>query len=132
MRYPAGRLPEILDAYSREGHYFASVRLERAADDRVFELGISDSGYAALRRIMQTRPFDQMSREKQRYFFVPSYSKRDDAERCIGTVRIEQSRDGQNFEFEMPTTLIANLLWFYEMDTLEPASHLRSWRHNEV
>jgi hypothetical protein len=26
----------------------------------------------------------------------------------------------------MPKTMIANLLWFYEMETVEPAKHLHS------
>jgi hypothetical protein len=126
MEYPAGALPEILDAYSRDGLYFAAIRLARAGDDRAFELSITASAYAALRRMFQTRPFDQMPGLLQRYFFVQC-RKRDDPERCIGTVRIEQGRNGRNFEFEMPKVLLANLLWFYEMETLEPAEHLHSW-----
>jgi hypothetical protein len=126
MRHPAGYLPEILDAYSRDGLYFAAIRLARAGADRVFELGITASAYAALRRMFQTRPFDQMPGLPQRYFFVGTGRKPDDLERFIGFVRIEQGRNGRNFTFEMPKVLLANLLWFYEMKTLEPAAHLHS------
>jgi hypothetical protein len=119
-------LPELVDAYARDGLHFAAVRLARAGEDRIFELGVSASSHAALRRVLQIRPFDQMPGLRQRYFFVPSISKRDDPERCIGTVRVEQGKEGRNIEVEMPKTLIANLLWFYEMETLEPARHLRS------
>jgi hypothetical protein len=132
VRYPAGKLPEILDAYSRNGHYFASFRLMRDGDDRVFELGISASSYAALRRVIQSRPFGQTPGSPRRYLFVPSCSKRDDPQRCIGTVRVEQGRDGKNIDFEMPADLIANLLWFYEMETLAPTQHLRSWPPSEA
>jgi hypothetical protein len=125
--YPEGKLPEILDGYGRDGLYFAAIRLARAGDDRVFELGITASAYAALRRVFQSRPFDHMPGLPQRYFFVPAHGKRDDPDRCIGTVRIEQGGNGRNLTFEMPKILTANLLWFYEMETLEPAAHLPSW-----
>ena len=126
MRFPPGKLPEIVDAYERDGLHFAAIRLGRAGDERVFELGISASSHAALRRIFQFRPFDRMPGISHRYFFVPSYGKGDDPERCPGTVRIEQGKEGRDFKFEMPKTLIANLLWFYEMETLEPAKHLHA------
>jgi hypothetical protein len=124
-------LPEIVDAYCRENLYFASIRLARGGADRIFELGISASSYSALKRVFQSRPFDDMPGAKRRYFFVPTYSKREDPERCIGTVRIEQGSEGRNLEFEMPQMLIANLLWFYEMEKLSPAKHLRSWLPDE-
>ncbi len=126
MRFSTGKLPEIIGAYERESLHFAAIRLSRAGEDRIFELGISPNSHAALRRVFQARPFDQMPGLKQRFFFVPSYSKRDDPERCLGTVRVEQGNRGRNIEFEMPRMLIANLLWFYEMETLEPAKHLPS------
>ena len=127
---PPGMLPETLDAYERDGHYFASIRLMRDNEDRVFELGITRPAYSALHRVFQARPFGQIPRATRRYFFVPAVSKRDDPERCIGTVRIEQRRDGKQFEFELPSGPIANMLWFFEMKTLTPAQYLRSWATN--
>lgn len=126
MGFPPGKLPEIIDAYERDGLYFAAIRLSRAGDDRIFELGISAASHTALRRVFQARPFDQMPGLSRRYFFLPSHGKGDDPERCVGRVRIEQGKDGRSVEVEMPETLIANLLWFYEMETLEPAKHLHS------
>jgi hypothetical protein len=61
-----------------------------------------------------------------------AFCKRDDPERCIGTIRIEQGSNGRGFEFEMPRILISNLLWFHEMKSLKPAQHLRSWMPNEA
>lgn len=133
MRYPPGKLPEIIDAYLRDNLYFAAIRLQRAGTDKVFELGISHASYLGLRRVLQTRPFDQMPGVSQRYFFVPSYSRNDaDPDRCSSAIRIEQGRNGEDMMFELPQQLIANLLWFYEMETLEPASHLRSWPANQT
>jgi hypothetical protein len=127
-----GQLPEIIDAYARNSLYFASIHLARGDDDRIFELGITQTSYYALKRIFQSRPFDETPGIKARYYFVPAYSKRDDPEHCIGTVRIEQGKDGRNFEFEMPKSLIANLLWFFEMKDLREGRHLRFWPPDTV
>ncbi|HQL53291.1 MAG TPA: hypothetical protein PLQ87_01160 [Phycisphaerae bacterium] len=128
MRHPLEKLPEIVAAYSRDGLYFASIRLSRAGVGRVFELGISRASYLALRRVFQTRPFDALPGLRQRYYFEWPHRRNDaDPNRCSGTIRIEQDRRGRNMEFELPQQLIANLLWFYEMETLEPARHLRCW-----
>lgn len=132
MRHKPGKLPEILDAYMRDGLYFAAIRLCRGHADRVFELGIGEPSYRALKRVIKTRPFDQTPGVKYRYFFDYPHSKRDDPNRCIGTVRIEQGRDGKGFEVELPNQLIANLLWFFEMESHEPASHLRSWPYEST
>jgi hypothetical protein len=132
MRFAPGELPEIIDVQKRDGLHFAWIRLVRSDEDRVFELGISASSFAALKRVLQARPFDDMPGLSRRFFFVPSYSKRDDPDKCIGTIRVEQGSIGRNIEFEMPQTLIANLLWFYDMTTHEPARHLRSWDFQET
>jgi hypothetical protein len=59
LRLLAGMLPEIVDAYERNGCHFAAIRLARAGDDRIFELGISATSHAALRRTtMFHRCFD--------------------------------------------------------------------------
>jgi hypothetical protein len=132
MRYRPGQLPEIVAVSSRDNFYFASIRLARGDVDRIFETGITNSSYNTFKRIFQSRPFDDMPGLKARYYFVPAFSKRNDPERCIGTVRIEQGKDGRDFEFEMPKTLIANLLWFFEMKDLKDAQHLRSWHRDKI
>jgi hypothetical protein len=132
MRHPLGKLPEILDAYSRDGLYFAAIRLLRNDADRVFELGICEPSYFALRRVLQMRPFDPTPGLKYRYLFDSAHSKRDDPNRCIATVRIEQGREGKGFEAELPKQLIANMLWFYEMKDHESAAHLRSWPYEST
>ena len=41
------------------------------------------------------------------------------------TIRIEQNKDGKEIEIEAPTDLVANLKWFFELDDLGKAEHLR-------
>ena len=116
----------MVDAYRRGGLYFAAIAVSRAGTERVFELGISETSYSALKRVLQTRPFDAMPGAKRRYFFLPIYSRNPgNIARC--DIRIEQGTDGRGFRFELPKELIANLLWFDEIQSFETEKHLRSW-----
>jgi len=69
--------------------------------------------YKALRRILQTRPFDPLSKLPCRYFIDG------------GSIRIEQGREGRAFQFEMPDSLARNLLWFAWLRDFADAAHLR-------
>lgn len=123
---------EILDTYEREGQYFATIRLIRGDVDRIFEFGVSEPSYRALRRVFQMRPFDTMPGLKYRYFVGYPCGRSNDPLRCHGTIRFEQGNSTKGISVELPHDLIANLLWFYKMDSLEPASHLRSWPYDRT
>jgi hypothetical protein len=118
--------PELVDAYQTGELYFAAIALSHGGTERVFELGISAASYSALKRVFQTRPFDMMPGVNNRYFFVPIYS-RNPGNSAPCDIRIAQGKDGRGFRFELPKELIANLLWFHEMQSFESAKHLRSW-----
>jgi hypothetical protein len=126
MRGDHRKHPEIVDAYRRDNLYFAAIALSRGDTERVFELGISEVSYSALKRVLQTRPFDAMPGTKYRYFFLPVYS-RSPGNTATCDIRIEQGRDGRGCRFVLPKELIANLLWFDEMQSFETAKHLQSW-----
>lgn len=118
--------PEIVDAYRRGDLCFAAIALSRGGTQRVFELGISKASYSSLKCVLQTRPFDTMPGVKYRYSFLPIYS-RNPGDTATCDVYIEQGQDGRGFGFELPKELIANLLWFDEMQSFLAAKHLRSW-----
>lgn len=40
------------------------------------------------------------------------------------SVRVEQGRDGKQFETEALRDVVANLMWFYELDDWSKAEHL--------
>jgi len=126
MRGNYRKHPEIVDAYRRDGVYFAAIALSRGDSERVFELAISEASFSALAQVLQTRPFDTMPGVKYRYSFVPIYS-RNPGNTATCDIRIEQGKDGRGFRFELPKELIANLLWFDEMQSFETAKHLHSW-----
>jgi hypothetical protein len=137
MRYNRDDLPEIRDAYERDGFYFGIVSVTRGRESRTFEFGVKVKAYSALKRILGMRPFDRMPGAQYRYFFVPTVGVKLTAfpkngrprgsvrsDKLIASIRIEQGRLGKQFDVEAPRELIANLLWFYEMKDLAEAGHL--------
>ena len=123
MRDNHEKMPEILDALQEGEHYFGLVQLERLGEEKRFRFGVSRDGYLALKRALQLRLFDQAPGVRCRYFFVPSVRRLDD-ERVMMTVRAEQGRDGKQFETEASRDVVANLMWFYELDDFSKAEHL--------
>jgi hypothetical protein len=117
--------PEILDAYEWDGLYFGSVGLTIANGVASFEFGVERRGYISLKQILQTRPFDALG--KYRYFFTGGFSKREPgSDRVRFDVRIEQGANGQNFKnFNGPSTLVSNLLWFKSLKNLHDAGALK-------
>ena len=73
MRDNADGLPEILEVFEREEHFFCRIRLSIEANLKTYQFGVSRSGYYALRRALEFRPFDGMPGQASRVFFVPSY-----------------------------------------------------------
>ncbi|HYE73115.1 MAG TPA: hypothetical protein VEF04_07290 [Blastocatellia bacterium] len=67
MRDTNEGMPEIVDAFEKEGQYFGVIGIELNGTHQKFQFGISQAGYRALRKILQLRPFDTMPGVKQRY-----------------------------------------------------------------
>ena len=126
MRGDVCKHPEIVDVYQRGDHFFAAIGLNREQSERVFELGISAASYAALKRVVNFRPFDAMPGLAYRRYFLPIYG-RNAGDTANVEIRVEQGREGKTFNLELPKHLIANLLWFDQMTDFRPASHLRCW-----
>lgn len=120
-------LTELISAFESEGHYFAVVgRIDNGVAKK-FRFGILESGYAAMRKILETRPLDTMPGVKYRYYDARAY--------CNGTtsnsngqpmmwVWIEMSGKSLMRGFDVPIELLANLVWFGELSDCSAASHL--------
>jgi hypothetical protein len=52
MRDNHEKLPEILDAFERDGNYFGVIQIGSEDNLVAFEFGIDSSGYSALRRVL--------------------------------------------------------------------------------
>ena len=119
-------LPEILSACQRDGQYFGAVQIVKSGEAAAFEFGVTESGYYALKRILDARPFDSVPGVPCRFFFSGSYTGAEQGtETVIFGVRVEQGDTAKIFEFQGPRALLANLLWFQGLPSLEPAPGLR-------
>ena len=117
-------MPEIVDAFEKEGQYFGIVGIEVLSEARQFQFGISSNGYRALRKILQLRPFDTMPGLKQRYFFAGSYGRIPASSEFTTEVRVEQNRQGKKVEVRVPKDLLSNLVWFSKIRDFAEAAHL--------
>jgi hypothetical protein len=124
MRDNHDKLPEILGALEENKNFFCVLAMERAEQTRRFRIGVSRESYLTLKRLFETRPFDQMPGISYRYFFVPNVQRLNDG-RVMTTVRVEQGKDGKQIEIKTPMELFANLKWFFEWDDWSNADHLR-------
>ena len=125
MRDNHNGMPELLETFEVDGNYFAVIELEKDSPPKKFQFGVSRSGYLALKRVLEFRPFDLMPGLKYRYFFTSSYRRLPNDNREVG-VRVEHDRDSKQFDFEIPQDLFANLLWFNLLENFEDAEAILS------
>ncbi len=125
MRDNHDRMPELLTAYERDGNYFGAVAVTLGSECCEFEFGLPHTDYIALRRIFQTRPFDQLPGLQYRYFIADSV-RRFGGERVELTIRIEQGSSSRQFPFEVPQSLAAILLWFARLRDFSGTTHLHA------
>lgn len=117
---------EILDAYERDGFHFGVVRVEVSGEFASFEFGLERSAYTALKRVLQLRPFADMPGLRYRYFFTGTYTRKKlDEEPVTVWVRVEQGTTTKNFEFDWPTSLASNMVWFNSLQSFSEAAQLR-------
>jgi hypothetical protein len=121
-------MPEIVDAFEKDGQYFGIVGIQVSSESKQFQFGISSNGYRALKKILQLRPFDTMPGVKQRYFFAGSYGRIPGSSELRTDVRVEQNREGKNVEVRVPKDLLSNLVWFATIKDFGKAAHLAEAR----
>ena len=119
--------PEIISACERNGQWFGVTRLVLADGTADVEFGVSASGYFALKRILDSRPFDSLPGLAYRYFFTGSFTgaMKPGQEVFDFHVRVECGGAGKEFAFRGPKTLLANLIWFSELKSVEQTSGLK-------
>ena len=127
MRGSHERMIEFVDAFEKDGHFFAVVDLQ----SRRFQFGVSKVGYRTLRQAMQLRPFDMMSGRKYRHFYFGS-QKTAGNEKYWMEVRVELDKDATKDRIDIPKDLHANLLWLARRENLSDAAYLEIKNaHNE-
>ena len=108
---------EIVAAYERDSLYFGVVRVRPPSEDAALEFGVTREGYLALRRILESRPFGSMPGVKHSFYFAGGYG------RDSICVRIEEGMNGRKIWLDCPTSLVANLLWFFAWKTFKKLRH---------
>jgi hypothetical protein len=126
MRDNREGLPEILDAVERDRHYFGVAQVVFGEQAHAFEFGVDVEGFKALRKVLQLRPFAKGAVGPYRYFFVPSVRRLGpESDQAEFAIRVEQAQEGRQFSEIGPRSLVANLMWFFELKSADAASHLR-------
>jgi hypothetical protein len=123
--------PEIVNAYERGGQYFGAVRLILKDGSPTLEFGVTEAGYIAIKRILSARPFDTLPGIQYKYFFTGSFIGADKPEQDVFKfhIRIEQGATAKKFQFNGPKTLLANLLWFFELKSVDQTGGLNILSH---
>ncbi len=117
-------MPEIVDAFEKDGQYFGVIGIEIGGTYKRFQFGVSQAGYRAIRKVLQLHPFDSMPGLKHRYYFAQAYWKLADSSDCGMKVRVEQDRNGKEVDARVPKDLLSNLRWFAEIKDFSEAAHL--------
>jgi hypothetical protein len=118
--------PQLLTAYERDGLYFGVVRLSLLDQTASFEFGLDHAGYRAFRRILEARPFTNAPGLNHSFYLAGNYTRRKlNEERVSDGIRVEEGANAKNFDFDCPTSLAANLLWFFSLKNIREAGELR-------
>jgi hypothetical protein len=122
---PEGYL-ELRDTYERDGLFFGVVRVCTPSETASIEFGVERTGYLALRRILESRPFGSMPGVKHSFYFTGSHSKETLAHEPVTIgIRIEEGMNGKNLHFPCPLSLAKNLKWFLYLKDLQETAALK-------
>ena len=125
MRDNHSGMPEIIDVYERDGLYFGVVRVELSDESAAFEFSIDSLGYKAIKKVLQSKPFGEVPGVTHRYFYARSYSGELGIHGKLSmNLRIEAGCNAKTFDFEAPSSLLSNLVWFGELEYLGQAAAL--------
>jgi hypothetical protein len=119
-------MPELLAAYERDGEFYGVAAVMLNSECRQFEFWLPGKAYIALRRILQTRPFDPLSMVQYHYFVADAYGRSPDSDIANISIRIEQGSTGRQFPFKVPVSLASSLLFFSKLKNFSNAAHLQS------
>jgi hypothetical protein len=123
MRDNSEGMIELIDVLKINEGYFLIISVSKKSQRKLFRFAVTVIAYRVLRKILESRPLDNMPGLKYRYFWNGSMGKKTANEILLG-IRCEVGEDGKVFHFEVPQSLAANLMWFNEIKTFDEAQHL--------
>ncbi|MBN1435692.1 MAG: hypothetical protein JW936_01335 [Sedimentisphaerales bacterium] len=115
---------ELVHAFEKDDAYFCVVEVPKDSQRRKFQFGVTRAGYLALKRIFSSRPLTNMPGIKYRYFWNGSMGGKTENSIFFG-IRCEAQKQAKSFDFEIPHSLAANLVWFSGLKDLDEAHYLQ-------
>lgn len=119
-------MPEILDAYLRDGLYFGVVQVVFEGESIAFEFGIDLDSYNTLQRVLQFRPdLPNTDAVPHRHFFTGCVQRITPGVPVCFSALVQQGQATRRFEVVGPSSLVAQLLLFMNLKTPSAAGHLK-------
>ena len=113
MRDTNENMIELLDVSNKNRIYSSLITHEINGEKLRLRFGIDISDYGLIKRILEFRPFENTGVAPYHYFFSLSYRKNTEKEGIAYTkIRVEQLDQHKQYEFELSSKYISNLLWF--------------------
>jgi len=104
---------ELLKVEKTENNFSSIIVIEKKTEKIKLHFGIESSDFRMLQKVLEFRPFENISVGKYRYFFTFSYRKDEkNSELAFADIRVEQNEKNKQFEFVLSRKYLSNLLWF--------------------
>lgn len=118
---------EFLDAFEEDAHYFTVIEAQgKEIGSQKFRFGVDRNGYLAIRKILESRPFDKLPGLDYRYIWKGIVNrKQDDSNTCILNVTCLQGNNIKTIEFDAPISAGANLKWFRDLESFDQAAAMK-------
>ncbi len=124
MRDTSEGMIEFIKTFKEGDNYFSIIEVPKDGKKEKFQFGVTEDGYRAIRRMLQSRLLDTMPGLQYRYFWDGSMNGKTGSTILMG-IRCEVKDTGKSFDFEFPQDLASNLKWFNELESLDEAKHLK-------
>jgi len=121
MRTNHKEMIEILNTFEKDEGFFAQIAKYFGESRQVYQFGVSKAGYNTIKRIFQSRPFENLSQSNYRYFW--SYGCGTDEEFYL-SIQYEQDRNVKTLQIKADKDLGSNLRWFIDIKKPNEIEHL--------
>ncbi|MBN2755494.1 MAG: hypothetical protein JXR81_11635 [Candidatus Goldbacteria bacterium] len=125
MRDNSEGMPEIIKTYTENGNHFVVVGKTIDGINKSFAFWISEKAFVLINKVLSFYPFDKLLKDRYKYFFAGCIRKDSKKNTQYTDFRIEQGKNGKQFEFEVELQFLKNIIWFSELKDFEQVKHLK-------
>jgi len=127
MRDNSEGMTEIIKTYRENGNHSVVVGKIINGINKLFAFWISEKAYVLINKVLSFYPFDKLLKDDYRFFFTIGIRKDSEKNTQFTNFRIEQGKNGKQFEFEIELQLLKNLIWFSKLEDFDQAKHLKEF-----